>query len=76
MAISARRAKATTSSSTTCPKAGSRATRFRPETLRFTFPRQKEGRGLCISDFFLTKYSGQMDVLGMSLRHHRRTGLA
>jgi len=36
------------------------------ETLRFTFPRQREGRGLCISDFFLAKGSGRMDVLGMS----------
>ena len=36
------------------------------EALRFTFPRQKEGRGLCISDFFLKKASGQMDVLGMT----------
>jgi 5-methyltetrahydrofolate--homocysteine methyltransferase len=37
-----------------------------PETLRFTFPRQREGRRLCISDFFLPKRSGKMDVLGMS----------
>ena len=36
------------------------------ETLRFTFPRQREGRRLCISDFFLPKSSGKMDVLGMS----------
>ncbi len=36
------------------------------ETLRFTFPRQREGRQLCISDFFLPKSSGRMDVLGMS----------
>jgi 5-methyltetrahydrofolate--homocysteine methyltransferase len=36
------------------------------ETLRFTFPRQREGRGLCISDFFLPKSGGKMDVLGMS----------
>jgi 5-methyltetrahydrofolate--homocysteine methyltransferase len=36
------------------------------ETLRFTFPRQREGRRLCISDFFLPKSSGRMDVLGMS----------
>ena len=35
-----------------CRKAGSRAIRFRPEALRFTFPRQREGRELCISDFF------------------------
>jgi 5-methyltetrahydrofolate--homocysteine methyltransferase len=37
------------------------------EALRFTFPRQREGRGLCISDYFAPKSSGQMDVLGMSL---------
>ena len=36
------------------------------ETLRFTFPRQREGRHLCISDFLLSKGSGQMDVLGMT----------
>jgi 5-methyltetrahydrofolate--homocysteine methyltransferase len=36
------------------------------EALRFTFPRQREGRGLCISDFFLPKNGGKMDVLGMS----------
>ncbi|HXZ80498.1 MAG TPA: methionine synthase [Terriglobales bacterium] len=37
------------------------------ELLRFTFPRQREGRRLCISDFFLPRGSAQMDVLGMSL---------
>ena len=37
-----------------------------PEALRFTFPRQREGRRLCISDFFLPKSGGRMDVLGMS----------
>jgi 5-methyltetrahydrofolate--homocysteine methyltransferase len=39
----------------------------RPELIRFTFPRQKEGRRLCISDFFASKDSGKMDVLGVSL---------
>ena len=39
----------------------------RQELLRFTFPRQKEGRRLCISDFFAPKKSGKMDVLGLSL---------
>ena len=39
----------------------------RAEMLRFTFPRQKEGRKLCISDFFAPKASGKMDVLGLSL---------
>ncbi|MGA9260008.1 MAG: vitamin B12 dependent-methionine synthase activation domain-containing protein, partial [Candidatus Sulfotelmatobacter sp.] len=37
------------------------------ELLRFTFPRQKEGRRLCISDFFAAKTSGKMDVIGFSL---------
>jgi 5-methyltetrahydrofolate--homocysteine methyltransferase len=37
------------------------------ELLRFTFPRQREGRKLCISDFFLPKSSGKVDVLGLSL---------
>jgi 5-methyltetrahydrofolate--homocysteine methyltransferase len=37
------------------------------EMLRFTFPRQREGRRLCISDFFAPKTSGKMDVLGLSL---------
>jgi 5-methyltetrahydrofolate--homocysteine methyltransferase len=37
------------------------------EALRFTFPRQREGRKLCISDFFAPKASGKMDVLGLSL---------
>jgi 5-methyltetrahydrofolate--homocysteine methyltransferase len=37
------------------------------ERLRFTFPRQREGRRLCISDFFAPKASGKMDVLGLSL---------
>jgi 5-methyltetrahydrofolate--homocysteine methyltransferase len=38
-----------------------------PEILRFTFPRQKEGRRLSISDFFAPKSSGKMDVIGLSL---------
>src|SRR5581483_5648465 len=37
------------------------------ELLRFTFPRQREGRRLCISDFFAPRSSGQMDVIGLSL---------
>ncbi|MFZ0143447.1 MAG: vitamin B12 dependent-methionine synthase activation domain-containing protein, partial [Candidatus Sulfotelmatobacter sp.] len=39
----------------------------RAELLRFTFPRQREGRRLCISDFFAAKNSGKMDVIGFSL---------
>ena len=37
------------------------------ELLRFTFPRQREGRKLCISDFFAPKNAGKMDVIGLSL---------
>jgi len=37
------------------------------EILRFTFPRQREGRKLSISDFFAPKSSGKMDVIGLSL---------
>jgi 5-methyltetrahydrofolate--homocysteine methyltransferase len=37
------------------------------ELLRFTFPRQREGRRLCVSDFFASKASGKMDVIGLSL---------
>jgi 5-methyltetrahydrofolate--homocysteine methyltransferase len=35
--------------------------------VRFTFPRQPEGRHLCIADFFAAKGSGRMDVLGCML---------
>jgi 5-methyltetrahydrofolate--homocysteine methyltransferase len=37
------------------------------EILRFTFPRQREGRRLSIADFFSSKSSGKMDVIGLSL---------
>ena len=37
------------------------------EILRFTFPRQKEGRKLSIPDFFARANSGKTDVLGLSL---------
>jgi 5-methyltetrahydrofolate--homocysteine methyltransferase len=37
------------------------------ELARFAFPRQKEGRKLCIADFFAARPSGQMDVIGLSL---------
>jgi 5-methyltetrahydrofolate--homocysteine methyltransferase len=37
------------------------------EFLRFTFPRQKEGRRLAIADFFAAKSSGKIDVIGLSL---------
>jgi len=37
------------------------------ELLRFTFPRQKEGRRLAIADFLAPRSSGKKDVLGFSL---------
>jgi 5-methyltetrahydrofolate--homocysteine methyltransferase len=37
------------------------------ELLRFTFPRQREGRRLAVSDFFAPMASGKMDVIGLSL---------
>jgi 5-methyltetrahydrofolate--homocysteine methyltransferase len=54
------------------PNGGSRAASMpaaagQKEMLRFTFPRQKEGRRLSIADFFAPKASGKMDVLGLSL---------
>jgi 5-methyltetrahydrofolate--homocysteine methyltransferase len=33
------------------------------ERLRFTFPRQRRDRRLCLSDFFMSKESGQIDVV-------------
>jgi 5-methyltetrahydrofolate--homocysteine methyltransferase len=37
------------------------------EWLRFTFPRQKKGRLLCIADFFAPKESGKIDVVAFHL---------
>lgn len=37
------------------------------EIVRFTFPRQKHGRKLCISDFFMPVSSGKMDVIGVQV---------
>jgi 5-methyltetrahydrofolate--homocysteine methyltransferase len=37
------------------------------ELQRFTFPRQREGRKLCISDFFEPRADGKYDVIGLSL---------
>lgn len=39
----------------------------RKEIQRFTFPRQREGRKLSISDFFLPKDSGKFDVIALSV---------
>jgi 5-methyltetrahydrofolate--homocysteine methyltransferase len=42
-----------------------------PETrnviAKFTFPRQREGRKLSIADFFESKTSGKLDVIGLSV---------
>jgi 5-methyltetrahydrofolate--homocysteine methyltransferase len=37
------------------------------EIQRFTFPRQKEGRKLSIADFFASRDSGRLDVIGLSV---------
>ncbi len=38
-----------------------------PELLRFSFPRQGEGRRLSISDYFLPESSGRADVIALSV---------
>jgi 5-methyltetrahydrofolate--homocysteine methyltransferase len=37
------------------------------ERYRFTFPRQRHGRHLCLADFFRPRESGEVDVLGVQL---------
>ncbi len=37
------------------------------ERYRFTFPRQRHGRHLCLADFFRPRESGDVDVLGLQL---------
>ena len=37
------------------------------EWLRFTFPRQRKDRNLCISDYFARKSSGQIDVVAFHI---------
>ncbi|WP_405010522.1 methionine synthase [Kitasatospora sp. NBC_01539] len=37
------------------------------ERTRFTFPRQRRGRRLCLADFFRPEDSGQRDVLGLQV---------
>ena len=39
----------------------------RTERTRFTFPRQPAGRRLCLADFFASKESGRVDVVGFQL---------
>ncbi|MBX7152455.1 B12-binding domain-containing protein [bacterium] len=40
---------------------------LKTEKLRFTFPRQHDGHYYCISDFFTSKESGRIDVIGCVL---------
>jgi 5-methyltetrahydrofolate--homocysteine methyltransferase len=37
------------------------------ERTRFTFPRQRRGRRLCLADFFRPEESGQLDVIGLQI---------
>ncbi|MGW2184244.1 vitamin B12 dependent-methionine synthase activation domain-containing protein, partial [Streptomyces sp. NPDC001732] len=37
------------------------------ERTRFTFPRQRRGRRLCLADFFRPEESGQTDVVGLQV---------
>jgi 5-methyltetrahydrofolate--homocysteine methyltransferase len=37
------------------------------ERTRFTFPRQRRGRRLCLSDFFRPEESGEQDVVGLQV---------
>lgn len=39
----------------------------RTERLRFTFPRQRDGRRLCLSDFFRSSDSGEVDTVGFQI---------
>ena len=39
----------------------------RTERLRFTFPRQREGRRLCLADFFRRPQNGATDVVGFQI---------
>ena len=37
------------------------------ERTRFTFPRQRRGRRLCLADFFRPEESGETDVVGLQV---------
>jgi 5-methyltetrahydrofolate--homocysteine methyltransferase len=39
----------------------------RTERLRFTFPRQPDGKRLCLADYFAARDSGRVDVVGFHL---------
>ncbi len=49
------------------PSEGSQVASDGKELLRFTSPRQREGRRLSIADFFAPRAAGKMDVIGLSL---------
>jgi 5-methyltetrahydrofolate--homocysteine methyltransferase len=38
-----------------------------PEVVRFTFPRQRRDRHLCLADFWRPRSSGEVDVVGLSV---------
>jgi 5-methyltetrahydrofolate--homocysteine methyltransferase len=38
-----------------------------PERIRFTFPRQRKDRHLCLADFFRPRASGEIDVVALTL---------
>lgn len=40
---------------------------MKSERLRFTFPRQRDDRFLCLSDYFASKASGKIDVLPLQM---------
>ena len=48
-------------------RAGCAAPRELREIVRFSLPRQREGRRLSITDYFLPRASGRVDVVGMSV---------
>jgi len=60
-------ASISTGSEAVAERAGTPVSIQAKELLRFTFPRQREGRRLCIADFFAPKTSGKMDMIGLSL---------
>ncbi|NEE25730.1 methionine synthase, partial [Streptomyces sp. SID7982] len=37
------------------------------ERTRFTFPRQRRGRRLCLADFFRPEESGERDIIGLQI---------
>jgi 5-methyltetrahydrofolate--homocysteine methyltransferase len=48
-------------------RAGDKAPTDLVEIMRITLPRQREGRRLSVADYFLSKSSGLIDVIGMSV---------